>query len=82
MVTVNVATLKEKLSYYLRLVKNGREIIVTSHHHPVAKILPVSAATVRIIEAVRPVKDVLRLKGVRPRRTVSVVNSLLNDRRR
>lgn len=80
--TVNVATLKEKLSYYLGLVKNGREIIVTSHRHQVAKILPVSASTVRIIEAVRPVKDLLKLKGVKTRRAVSAVRSLLDDRRR
>ena len=40
---VNVAVLKEKLSYYLSLVKSGEEVVVTSHRHQVARILPVTA---------------------------------------
>ena len=39
--TVNIATLKEKLSYYLKLVQRGQEIVVTSHRHQVARIVPV-----------------------------------------
>lgn len=80
--TVNVATLKEKLSYYLGLVKKGQEIVVTSHRHPVARILPCEAPTVRILEPTRPVKDLLKIKGVKRRRSVSAVETLLSDRRR
>jgi antitoxin (DNA-binding transcriptional repressor) of toxin-antitoxin stability system len=79
---VNVAILKEKLSYYLGLVKSGEEVIVTSHRHRVARILPVTAPTAEIAEPTRPVKDLRKLKGIKPRRSLSGVKSLLADRRR
>jgi antitoxin (DNA-binding transcriptional repressor) of toxin-antitoxin stability system len=79
---VNVAILKEKLSYYLGLVKSGEEVIVTSHRHQVARILPVTAPTAEIVEPTRPVKDLRKLKGIKPRRSLSRVKSLLADRRR
>ena len=79
---VNVAILKEKLSYYLGLVKSGEEVIVTSHRHRVARILPVTAPGVEIVEATRPVKDLRKLKGIKPKRSPSGVKSLLEDRRR
>jgi antitoxin (DNA-binding transcriptional repressor) of toxin-antitoxin stability system len=79
---VNVAILKEKLSYYLGLVKSGEEVIVTSHRHQVARILPVTAPTAEIAEPTRPIKDLRKLKGIKPRRSLSGVKSLLADRRR
>jgi prevent-host-death family protein len=80
--TVNIATLKEKLSYYLSLVKSGEEIVVTSHRHQVARILPVNAPSVEIVEPTRPVKDLKTIKGVKTKRVVSGVKTLLVDRRR
>jgi prevent-host-death family protein len=82
MTIVNVATLKEKLSYYLGLVKEGQEIVVTSHRHRVARILPASAPDAQVTEPSRPVNDLRKVKGVKPRRSVSAVRSLLEDRRR
>jgi prevent-host-death family protein len=82
MTTVNVATLKEKLSHYLNLVKKGHEIVVTSHRHPVARILPTAAPASRVTEPTRPVKELLKLKGVKRRRFTSAVDTLLSDRRR
>ena len=79
---VNVAILKEKLSYYLALVKSGEEVIVTSHRHRVARILPVTEAAARIVEPIRPVKDLRKLKGIKPRHPLSGVKSLLDERRR
>jgi antitoxin (DNA-binding transcriptional repressor) of toxin-antitoxin stability system len=79
---VNVAILKEKLSYYLSLVKSGEEVVVTSHRHQVARILPVTAPSAEIIEPTRPVKDLRKVKGVKLRRTASGVKSLVDDRRR
>lgn len=38
--TVNIGTLKNRLSAYLRYVKNGEEIIVRDRNRPVARILP------------------------------------------
>lgn len=79
---VNVAILKERLSYYLNLVKSGEEVVVTSHRHRVARILPVTAALTEIVQPTRPVKDLRKIKGVRSRRSVSGVKSLLDERRR
>jgi prevent-host-death family protein len=79
---VNVAILKEKLSYYLNLVKSGEEVVVTSHRHRVARILPVTAALTEIVQPTRPVKDLRRIKGIKSRRSVSGVKSLLDERRR
>ena len=79
---VSVAILKEKLSYYLGLVKSGEEVLVTSHRHRVARILPVTATGAQIVEPTRPVKDLRKLKGIKPRHSESGVKSLLDDRRR
>ena len=80
--TVNVATLKEKLSYYLKLVKGGQEIVVTSHRQRVARILPAFAPESQPREPSRPVKDLRKLRGVKLKRSVSAVRTLLEDRRR
>ena len=77
---VNVATLKEKLSYYLHLVEQGEQVVVTSHRHEVARIVPLTTPTTQTREPSRPVAELLRLKGVKPRR-VSAVDTLLSDRR-
>lgn len=79
---VNVAQLKEKLSHYLNLVKSGEEVVVTSHRHRVARILPATPSSAEIVEPVRPVKDLRKIKGVKLRRSLSRVQSLLDDRRR
>jgi antitoxin (DNA-binding transcriptional repressor) of toxin-antitoxin stability system len=79
---VNVAILKEKLSYYLGLVKSGEEVVVTSHRHRVARILPVTTPSAEIVEPIRPVKDLKKIRGIKPRRSLSAVKSLLDDRRR
>lgn len=82
MTTVNVATLKEKLSHYLARVQKGEEITVTSHRHPVARLMPTDAPREHIIPATRPVKDLLKIKGVKCRGSVSAVEMLIADRRR
>jgi antitoxin (DNA-binding transcriptional repressor) of toxin-antitoxin stability system len=38
--TVNIGTLKNKLSAYLQYARNGEEIIVKDRDRPVARILP------------------------------------------
>lgn len=82
MTIVNVATLKEKLSYYLGLVKEGQEIVVTSHRHQVARILPPSTPSAEVTKPSRPVKDLKKIKGIKPRRSRSAVQTLLEDRHR
>jgi antitoxin (DNA-binding transcriptional repressor) of toxin-antitoxin stability system len=82
MTIVNVAMLKEKLSYYLGLVRQGQEIVVTSHRHRVARILPPSTPSAEVTGPSRPVKDLRKIKGIKPRRSISAVQTLLEDRRR
>jgi prevent-host-death family protein len=82
MTIVSVAALKEKLSYYLGLVKDGQELVVTSHRHRVARILPASASDAQVTEPSRPVKDLRKVRGIKPRHPVSAVKTLLKDRRR
>ena len=40
MTKVNVATLKAKLSQYLEMAQAGEEVVVTSHHEEIAKLIP------------------------------------------
>lgn len=41
---VNIANLRNDLAKYLNEVKAGREVIVTDHNEPVAKIVPLLPA--------------------------------------
>jgi len=81
MTTVNIATLKEKLSQYLREVEDGEEVVVTSHKRPVARIVPVLSPVERPKEPSRPVSDLRQLKGIKSRKSASAVRELLKDRR-
>ncbi|MGF1614636.1 MAG: type II toxin-antitoxin system Phd/YefM family antitoxin [Gammaproteobacteria bacterium] len=38
---VSVRELKNRLSHYLRLVQQGESIVVTAHHTPLARLLPI-----------------------------------------
>lgn len=49
-------TLKSNLSGYLEAVKNGKEIIVTSHRHPIARLIPVGKLDSEILEII-PAKN-------------------------
>ena len=83
MKSVSVATLKSKLSHYLRIVKNGKEIIVTSHTHPIARLAPLEAdlpPALAVIPAKKPIHSVKNLKGVKLK--ADLVADLLADRRR
>jgi prevent-host-death family protein len=42
--TVNIGTLKNQLSAYLKFVRNGEEVIVRDRNVPVARILPYAPA--------------------------------------
>jgi prevent-host-death family protein len=42
--TVNIGTLKNQLSAYLRYVRNGEEVVVRDRNVPVARILPFPVA--------------------------------------
>ena len=74
--------LKEKLSSYLKLVSRGEEVVVTSYHHPVARIVPPYSRNQNVRPPVRPVSDLRSVKGIRRKLSVSAVDSLLEDRRK
>jgi prevent-host-death family protein len=82
METVSVATLKNNLSRYLAVAKNGREFIITSHRHPVARLSPVekTAVDLRIIPTKKPVSTLSKIKGLNLE--VDHLADLLADRRR
>ena len=40
MESVNIATLKAKLSHYLRAVRRGETVDILDHNTPVAKLVP------------------------------------------
>jgi len=82
MEAISVATLKSNLSRYLAVVKEGKELVITSHRHPVARLSPVekAAANLKIIPAKKPVSSLKKIKGINLE--VDLVAELLADRRR
>jgi prevent-host-death family protein len=83
MKSVSVAELKSKLSYYLAAVKSGKEIVVTSHRHPIARIVSMQRDAVndlQIIPARKPVSSLKKIKGIKL--SFDPVEYLLEDRRR
>lgn len=43
MTSVNVAALKNQLSRYLGLVREGQEVVIRDRNRPIAKIVPLSS---------------------------------------
>lgn len=83
MQSVSVATLKSKLSQYLEAVKKGKEIIVTSHQHPIARLVPLEKAPssdLVVMSAAKPLSSLKKLDGISL--TFDPVDFLLEDRRR
>ena len=82
MESVSVATLKSNLSGYLAAVKKGKEIVITSHRHPIARIVPAEKAEddLKIIPAKKPVSSLKKIKGMNLQ--VDLLAELLADRRR
>ena len=80
--SVSVATLKSNLSGYLAAVKKGKEIVVTSHRHPIARIVTAEKAEddLKIIPAKKPVSSLKKIKGIKL--SFDPVQVLLEDRRR
>lgn len=82
MESVSVATLKGNLSRYIAAAKNGTRIVVTSHGHPVARIVPVEKTLgddLKITPAKKPVSSLKKIKGLNLE--VDLLADLLADRR-
>ncbi len=81
METANVVDLKSHLSHFLQLVKQGAEVVVTSHRHPVGKLVPYSETeSMNVLPPRRSSRTLLKIKGVKPLRAVDVVGLLRADR--
>jgi prevent-host-death family protein len=81
--SVSVATLKNNLSRHLAAVRRGEEIVITSHRHPVARIVPAEKPLMddlKIIPARKPVSSLKRIKGMDLQ--AESLAELLADRRR
>lgn len=84
MTSVSTAELKAHLGKYLRMVRSGETVEVTSHRHPVARLVPRGAVDQRL-ETITPTRTMRDLKGLKPvklSRSVDGVSILLEDRRR
>ena len=83
MITASVASLKQKLSSYLRAVEAGEEVVVTSHRRRTARLVPETGDGPVVRPPSRPVQDVLPLLAAAPAKGgLDVVELLLEDRNR
>jgi prevent-host-death family protein len=78
----NVAHLKAHLSQYLAETRRGHEVVVYDRNTPIARLVPFEEAGDRLVvrEALRPVSDLRRVRGVKPRRRVDVMRLLRESR--
>lgn len=78
--TVNVATLKQNLSAYLRLVEKGDEVLVTSHRRAVARLVSENDTCTVVRAPTLPLSALGKIRGIKPSKSFSAVQMLLNDR--
>ena len=65
MTTVNTATLKQKLSHYLAVAREEKEVLITSHKRVIARLLADDGVTGRLplIPPTRPTSDLKAIGG-------------------
>jgi prevent-host-death family protein len=89
MMEISVHELKDKLSKYLRLVREGKPVVITSHKKPVAVLNPVTPAEKLDLQALLATGKA-RWSGRRPHidpkrpaasiKGGSIVDTVLEDR--
>jgi len=79
---VKIAELKARLSAYLDAVRRGRTVIILDRKTPIARIVPLAdpADDLRMEAAADSPREIGKVKGVRPKRTVDVVAMLRETR--
>jgi prevent-host-death family protein len=78
---VKISELKAGLSRYLADVRGGESILVCDRNTPIARLVPTADDDgLRIRQPTRPPRELLRMKGLRPRRRVDVERLLREDR--
>ena len=78
-----VSDLKAHLSTYLAEVRRGRSVIVCDRTIPIARIVPYEAEVddgFEVVPASKPVADLKKVRGLRPKRSIDVVRLLREDR--
>lgn len=80
--SAKISELKAHLSEYLAEVRRGSTVIVCDRDTPIARLVPYDgpADDFRVEEPIRPVSDLKKVRGVRPRRPVDVVKLLRESR--
>jgi antitoxin (DNA-binding transcriptional repressor) of toxin-antitoxin stability system len=65
MTTVNTATLKQQLSHYLGLARQGKEVLITSHKRVIARLLAeeLGAGRLPLIQPTRPSSELKNIGG-------------------
>lgn len=81
---VNVATLKNDLSKYLRMIKAGKEVIVLEHKTPIAKVVPIEKEDDLVVITAKVDSRVLKEMVDAPAKTRQwdSLDYLLNDRKK
>ena len=83
MIEVNTVELKTHLGKYLRKVREGETIRVTSHGHPIASVVQYNSVGNSVpIKPTRSMVDLRELRGIKRRRAINGLQVLLNDRSR
>ncbi|MEK7691718.1 MAG: type II toxin-antitoxin system prevent-host-death family antitoxin [Bdellovibrionota bacterium] len=73
---VNVAKLKNELSAYLALVKQGQSVLVKEHQVPIAKVIPLDDSSDDDFIVVTAKKSLKSLKTMASRKGTMDVDSL------
>lgn len=83
MTKVGIAELKDRLSEHLRAVENGAEVIVLDRKRPIARIVPMVAATgrVRIMPPSRDFTEIRDRRRTPARWPITSTELLLEERR-
>lgn len=65
MTTVNTATLKQQLSHYLGIVRQGKEVLITSHKRVIARLLAEDGGAGRLplISPTHPASELKEIGG-------------------
>lgn len=81
MISVNIAALKAKLSFYLSRVRQGHEVLVLDRNTPVARMVPSGGARGLVLtQAKRSPRSLLKM-SFRPARSATNVVELLREER-
>ena len=82
MKSAKISELKAHLSEYLAGVRRGATVIVCDRNTPIARLVPYKGQTddFRVEEPIRPLTDLKKVRGVRPRRPFDVVKLLRESR--